>query len=211
MANPNQKNSESIEALRQSLQYLFNEHVHKLLEIMNTHVQMIKPNEIRHMGKVISSYNQEVGAELNTYSGKLTDKTTFFLNQVDATSLEQGDVIATINTFIQPDLYSKRFDIFLQALKRQTERFGVVSGVSEQGFELPRSLAVAHSHNKCREIQNGISTAVKTIYLSTNFSRGRLAIHKKLYLAVNQFYEEHPLIFWILSMAIPAIFATVIS
>jgi len=213
MKNSNQKNNESIDILKQSIQQLFNEHVTKLLEIMDVNAQVIKPNELRNIEKIISRYSQEVGEELNAYGEKLADKCIFFLNQVKVTSNlpAENDVIVTLNAFIQPNLYSTRMDMFLQSLERQAERFGITSAVSEQRFQLPKSLAIVHSHNKCRDIQNSVCTAIKTIYLSVNFNRTTLPIHNKVYSTANHFYEKHPVIFWILSMAIPAIFAIIFT
>jgi len=109
-----------------------------------------------------------------------------------------------VNAFIQPELYSKRFDMFLKSLERQAESFALAVNVSEQRFELPMFLAIVHSHNKCHDIQNNIYRAIKTKYLLTNLNRTTLPIYKKVYSTINHFYEKHPVIFWILSMAIPA-------
>jgi hypothetical protein len=65
---------------------------------------------------------------------------------------EKNKLVEVVESYFNPDLYLKRFNIFLQSITRHMQRRGLAIDLKDYRVDMPRSICEASSKNLCRTI-----------------------------------------------------------
>ena len=193
-----------IDILRRSLNLVYDDHVGRLLAISQPHLKSINPNKRLPLQEMLKQYNSDVGTEIIRYGNQLEAEVVGVIEKVkdnpEAPPVEV--VMEVIDEFVQPDLYKKRFDIYVQSIERRMRGFGIKLNLDEHRIDIPKSLSFVGADNNCRRIQSGIANAIDKLYLTRTSLENSSVESISIYAKINRLYDEHPVLFWVVGLVL---------
>ncbi len=183
--------------VNKSYKIAYDEHVGKLLSIPEKYLSEIKPNRQIPYSEIFQSYNSDIASCLNSYGDKLLSETMKALTSKGTVSIEEKEKIKNnLESYLNADLYLKRFDIFVNSIDRQLSRYGLTFDSSPNRIDIPKSLAEVHAKNTCRKIQAKIMNEMDVFLLGNK----EVEDHAGFYRSINNLYNNHQLAFWLVGL-----------
>lgn len=190
----------ALEVLRHSAKLTYDDHVGRLLSIGQADLETIRPNKALPLQDMLNKYNSEVGAEIVRFGEQLQADVVGVLERLDGSSEFPAteEVLDVVGEFVTPDLYQNRFSLFVQAIERQMERFGVRFDRTEHRIDIPESLAQVGARNLCGKVRQRIANSVDTFGLTNPpVEEQSVPVELGIYSKINGAYEKHPVVFWL--------------
>ena len=193
------------EVLNTSYKLAYGEHVSRLLSIPEKYLSEIKPNKKIPYSEIFKSYNSEVVQELNDFGDTLTSETRRVLAEKNVISpLDKNEIEDIIESYLKSELYTKRFDIFIDSIGRTLSRYGLAFEPEEYRVDISRSLAEVNSKNTCRKIQVKILNETDILMLRNESNKPQTGAYGFL----NNLYNNHQLVFWGVGLVISVMLGT---
>ncbi len=179
--------------LDRSYKIAYDEHVIKLLSVPEKYLAEITPNKQIPYSDLFKSYNSDIAKCLNDFEGKLLSETMKVLSSKGSSSLEdKEEILNSLEKYLNPELYIKRFDIFVESIGRALSRYGLTFDAGRNRVDIPKSLAEVHAKNTCRKIQSKISNEVDVFLLANDKAK----VASGIYGRINNLYNNHQFLFW---------------
>jgi hypothetical protein len=183
-----------------SFELIYREHIDQLLTVTEKYLSQIKPNQKVPYSKLFDSYNSDIGQALVAYGDKLRSETARILrSKTDISSSDRQVIQQSFEKYLQAELYIIRFDMLIESIGNALSRYGVVFKPIDYSVDLPKSLAETHARNTCKKIQMKVLNDVDLLLLEKEKSATSVGIYGSL----DDFYNKHQLLFWILAIALP--------
>lgn len=160
----------SIDTIRKAIKFKYDEHVHKLLVIPDTHLQKIVPNRGIPVTGILGSFNKDTGIELNRYGNVIKSEILRVLEKLKLIEFTEDDkkvILNIVDEFCKPELYLKRFDLMLQSIERKIFSYGIKIDLSKYRIDNPKSVCEAHARNTIRLIKAKIDNELDCIIESS--------------------------------------------
>ena len=187
------------EVLDRSFKLLHDEHVGILLRIPEKYLAELSPKKQIHFSQIFDGYNKDIASCFNEYGEKLIQATSRSLqSKGSVTDEDKEEVLAILDKYIDPSLYIKRFDIFVDSIKRTMSRYSMVLDESRVQIDLPRSLSEAHALNASRKLKSKIANEIDICLLQGGKEDGSKGTYRKL----TDLYNSHQLAFWVIGIAV---------
>lgn len=190
------------EILNRSYKLAYDEHVAELLSIPEKYLEEVRPNKQVRYSELLEAYNADVARSLNEFGVRLEVETMKALESKGTITVhEKEDVQETIEHYLKPELYLKRFEILLESIDRTLSRYGLLFDAERQRVDIPKSLAEVHAKNTCRKIKAKIFNEIDVFMLKSQALTGGEGFYNRL----NHLYNNHQFIFWGAGLAISII------
>lgn len=144
--------------LNRSVRAIYDEHVSSLLTIPQLYLDEIKPNTQLHLSDILKRYNSDVANEADRYGRalqsemvRITEKSGITLN-----SDLKSHIKLLVAKHVDPELYQKRFSIFIESIERHLSRYGIRFEKEKYRIDISESLAIVGAKNQCRKISSSI-------------------------------------------------------
>lgn len=195
------------EILNRSYKLAYDEHVAELLSIPEKYLEEVRPNKQVRYTELLDAYNSDVARSLNEFGLTLEAETMKVLESKGSITVhEKGDVQATIEDYLKPELYLKRFEILLESIDRTLSRYGLHFDAERHRVDIPKSLAEVHAKNTCRRIKEKVFNEIDVFMLKSQTPTGGVGFYKRL----NHLYNNHQFVFWgaglVISIILGALF-----
>ena len=179
--------------LDRSYKIAYDEHVMKLLSVPEKYLAEVAPNKQIPYSDLFKSYNSDIAECLNDFGSKLLSETMKALSSKGSSSIEDKDeILNSLEKYLNPELYIKRFDIFVESIGRTLSRYSLIFDVERNRIDIPKSLAEVHSKNMCRKIHSKISNEIDVFLLANN----KAEVASGIYGRINNLYNNHQFLFW---------------
>lgn len=145
----------SVDVIQQRLKLLYDDHVSELLGILNRNIESIKPDQQASVSDSIKNFNNDTRVSLLKHGDTVTSGLTSTLEKLEIATLtesEKNKLVEVVESYLNPDLYLKRFNIFLQSITRHMQRRGLAMDLRDYRVDMPRSICEASAKNLCRTI-----------------------------------------------------------
>lgn len=196
------------EVLDTAYKLTYDDHVGRLLAIPEKYLSQVKPNERVPYSEIFKSYNSDIAQELMDYGDRLSAETTRVLQAKGKTSsLDREEIQQSIEKYLQADLYINRFDIFIESIGRTLWGYGMTFEPKKYRVDLPKSLAETHAKNTCRKIQAKVLNDADVVLLSESTNKPAVGVYGSL----NDLYNKHQLLFWVLALVISLILGVLLG
>ncbi|MCE9661931.1 hypothetical protein LY622_00610 [Halomonas sp. M5N1S17] len=193
-----------IAVMRRSLQMLHQEHVGNLLRIPQPYLDELRPDRPVPLLDVLESYNRDVAVELARFGDQLKAEVVRVLERASANGVSdlKEQVLSLVSDVLCPDLYRKRFAIFISCIERHLARYGLPLDKSRYRIDIPESLASAHAENACRRLKAQVGNEIDLLALGVGAQGApqQDQARRTTYERLNDLYERHQMAFWFVGL-----------
>ena len=206
------ESASTLKVLRSALRLVYEEHIARLLAIPSPFLEAMTPDRRIIFQDVFEGYNKGIEAEISRYGDCLRSELTEVLEKGHASGClpAKEAVIEVVSDFIEPGLYKMRFEKFLESIDRKFGQYGTDSGLASYRLEIPRSTAQVGAQNGCKRVHRLLLSTTDTVYLSQANTSEKEQEERGFYRRINDIYDEHPALFWLMALAI-SVFLGVIA
>lgn len=157
------------DVLGRSLNLKKRDHVARLVRLPELFLNELRVDSPAPIVKVIKGYNESVAEELDSYGQFLTREVIRIAELIDG-GVKKSDirsaVVRSLDEMLDPDIYEKRFDIFIGSIERHFSRYGIAFDIEKYRPDLYRTAAALHAINACRRIRVEIENELDMLALA---------------------------------------------
>jgi len=148
-------------AMRRTLQLQKQTHVARLSRLPEPFLNELRPDRPAPMSKILTQYNESVAEELDAYAQHIKGAVLRVASTVNGRAAKKeirAVVPYVLDEVLDPTLYEKRFNVFVESVERHFSRYGIAFDMEKYRPDLYRTAALVHAINACKrariEIEN---------------------------------------------------------
>ena len=152
-------NQKSIEAVRKSIKFKYDEHVGKLISIPTVQLKKIVPNKNLQIYDILKAFNQDSSRELFRYGDDIRAEVFRILKKLrlnDFSEKDKNSILKIVDDYCNPDLYLNRFNIILASIEKKLFSYGQNFDLTKHRIDLPRAICESYARNTTRSIRSKI-------------------------------------------------------
>jgi hypothetical protein len=198
----NSKDREITNVLRTSFKLAYDDHVGRLLAIPQLYLDDIRPDRSLPLLDTLRSYNADISRECERYGEAIRAEVMQVLEKAGGplTVVLKENVLSEVSSFLDPQLYEERFNIFLDSIKWHLSRYGVEFQKENYRIDVPRSLSSVGAKNTRAKFVTRISNDIDKFTLPA-----QQETRSTWYSILNQKCKRHPLLFWAIELVVAVV------
>lgn len=159
-------NQNSIEAIRKSIKFKYDEHIGKLISIPNVHLEKIVPNRGIPLNDILKGFNDDSGKELSRYGNEIFSEISRIIDKLNIGEFSEVDkesILEIVNEYCEHKLYLKRFTIILNSIERKIFSYGQKADLTKNVIDLNRSICESYARNGTQRIKSKIENELNCL------------------------------------------------